>query len=109
MCTFALTLDDKLVEQAKPAFKDEKAMKDWLRTQMESLLRKKTSGTSSEKRKGKQKTEEFLKKLQELKNDREGFMKLPYLLSPCKWSDEELRDEYLDEKYGIMCEFAAKI
>lgn len=101
MCTFALTLDDKLVERVKPAFKSEKAMNEWLQAQMELLLRKKVSKTSSKKQKEKLSPEEFLKKLQELEGDKDGFVKMIELLPPSKISTEELLNEYYEEKYGI--------
>ena len=98
MCTFALTLDDKLVERVKPTFKSEKAMNEWLQAQMELLLRKKVSKTSSKKQKEKLSPEEFLKKLQELEGDKDGFVKMIELLPPSKISTEELLNEYYEEK-----------
>ena len=38
MCTYTLTLDDKLVEQASPMFRDKNAMQEWMQAQMEILF-----------------------------------------------------------------------
>jgi len=62
------------------------------------LLRKKVSKTSSKKQKEKLSPEEFLKKLQELEGDKDGFVKMIELLPPSKISTEELLNEYYEEK-----------
>lgn len=36
-----------------------------------------------------------------LENDPEGFLKLGAVLKPSPYSAEELRDEYISEKYGV--------
>ena len=36
-----------------------------------------------------------------LENDPEGFLKLAAVLKPSPYSAEELRDEYISEKYGV--------
>ena len=38
MCLYKISVDDKLVEQVKPAFRDEKAINDWLQSQVEVLF-----------------------------------------------------------------------
>lgn len=38
MCTYTFKLDDKLVEQARPMFRDNNAMQEWLQSQMEFLF-----------------------------------------------------------------------
>ena len=38
MCTYTFTLDDKLVERVRPAFRDDVALRKWLQSQMESLF-----------------------------------------------------------------------
>ena len=38
MCSYNITLDDTLVQKAKPSFADDKALKKWLQQQIEWLL-----------------------------------------------------------------------
>ena len=38
MCTYSFTLDDKLVERVRPAFRDDVALRKWLQSQMEALF-----------------------------------------------------------------------
>ena len=38
MCTYTLTLDDKLVEWARPMFRDQNDMQRWMQSQMEFLF-----------------------------------------------------------------------
>lgn len=38
MCTYNITLNDTLVEKARPAFPDDKALQSWLQEQMSIVL-----------------------------------------------------------------------
>lgn len=38
MCTYNITLNDSLVEKARPAFADDKALQSWLQEQMSMVL-----------------------------------------------------------------------
>ena len=38
MCTYNITLNDTLVEKARPAFPDDKALQKWLQEQMSIVL-----------------------------------------------------------------------
>ena len=38
MCTYSITLNDTLVEKARPAFPDDKALQNWLQEQMSIVL-----------------------------------------------------------------------
>lgn len=38
MCTYNILLDDALVEEARPAFADDKAMQRWLQEQVSAIL-----------------------------------------------------------------------
>ena len=38
MCTYSITLNDTLVEKARPAFADDKALQNWLQEQMSIVL-----------------------------------------------------------------------
>ena len=38
MCTYNITLNDTLVEKARPAFADDKAMQQWMQEQVSAAL-----------------------------------------------------------------------
>lgn len=38
MCTYSITLNDALVEKARPAFADDMALQEWLQEQMSIVL-----------------------------------------------------------------------
>ena len=38
MCTYSITLNDTLVEKARPAFADDKALQNWLQEQFSIVL-----------------------------------------------------------------------
>lgn len=38
MCTYNITLNDTLVEKARPAFADDKALQQWLQEQVSAIL-----------------------------------------------------------------------
>lgn len=38
MCTYNITLNDTLVEKARPAFSNDKAMQKWLQEQVSAIL-----------------------------------------------------------------------
>ena len=38
MCTYNITLNDSLVEKARPAFADDKALQRWLQEQVSAVL-----------------------------------------------------------------------
>ena len=44
MCTYNITLNDKLVEKARPAFEDENAFKRWLQEHVSAALELIASG-----------------------------------------------------------------
>ena len=60
MCTYTFTLDDKLVEKVRPAFADDKAIKNWLQSQIEVLFMQKAANFSP-KTKSSQKLSERLR------------------------------------------------
>ena len=53
MCTYNITLNDTLIEKARPAFADDKAMQQWLQEQvsaaLERLISKQMEAESAQK------------------------------------------------------------
>lgn len=53
MCTYSISVDDKLLEQVRPAFADNAEISSWMQSQIEALLLQvaaKVSDTHSGKR-----------------------------------------------------------
>ena len=48
MCTYSITLNDMLIEKARPAFDDENALQQWLQEQVSIALEKYIENTESE-------------------------------------------------------------
>jgi len=48
MCTYNITLNDTLVERARPAFGDDKALQKWLQEQVSAVLERFLSSQASE-------------------------------------------------------------
>ena len=93
-----MSFNDAVVDEMRPHFADEKAMLMWMQAGMERMMREyaaqfrnrtATDGT------------ELLRKLQAIPNTPEGFLALHTVLKPSSYSAEELRNEYISEKYGI--------
>ena len=95
MCAYTFTFDDKLIDSIRPRFANETAMKNWLQKEMELILIYHADTPNKQSKK------EILDKIMALKHDKDGLFKLPYILPPSKYTDEELIDEYLEEKYGL--------
>ena len=48
MCTYSITLNDMLIEKARPAFADENALQQWLQEQVSIALEKYIENTEYE-------------------------------------------------------------
>ena len=99
MCTYTFTFDDKLMDKLKPQFSSDEKMVHWLQKELETIVIRHTKVSKPNSKTCSKK--EFLAKLKELKNDKNGFLKLVDILPPSKYSAEELLNEYYEEKYGI--------
>lgn len=99
MCRYNIAIDDALMEEVRPHIDRDVAVQAWL----EELLRKALLNyadqfaDSSVSNHGKT----IVEQLKSLENDPDGLFKLDGILKPSQYSAEELRDEYLSEKYGI--------
>ena len=99
MCRYNIAIDDALMEEVRPHIDRDVAVQTWL----EELLRKALLNyaaqfaDSSVSNHGKT----IVEQLKSLENDPDGLFKLDWILKPSQYSAEELRDEYLSEKYGI--------
>lgn len=97
MCRYSLSFNDALVDEVRPHFTDEKALRLWMQTQMEQLMREYAAQFKKPSMSG----DQLLSKLKALGDTPEGFLMLDTVLTPSHSSLEELREEAYYEKYGI--------
>lgn len=99
MRTYNVKIDDAMFQSMQPYFKGEDAMQAWIEKQLHNVfvqfIRERSSPKSTTE------TNDVLEKLEAIKDDPDGFLKLADILRPSKYSAEELRDEYIEEKYGV--------
>lgn len=99
MCRYNIAIDDALMEEVRPHIDRDVTVQAWL----EGLLRKALLNYAAQfaapsvSNHGKT----IVEQLKSLENDPDGLFKLDGILKPSQYSAEELRDEYLSEKYGI--------
>ena len=98
MCTLSVKMDDKVIEQAKTLFKGDSAMQAWLEETLHKALLEYMRQYGTVKQDS---DESVYMRVKALENDPLGILKLGTILKPSKYSAEELRDEYISEKYGV--------
>ena len=98
MCRYSLAIDDALMEEVKPHIDNDVAVQAWLEEMLHKALLSYAERFASESR---NRGRDVVEQLKALENDPEGFFKLGTILKPSKYSAEELRDEYISEKYGV--------
>lgn len=87
------------MEMVRPHFEGDKELWAWVENVVDQAMKDYAAQFKSaiEEREN----ERIFLKIKALENDPEGFFKLGGILKPSKYSAEELRDEYLSEKYGV--------
>ena len=97
MCRYSLSFNDAVVNEVRPHFADEKALRLWMQTQMEKLMRE----YAAQFKEPSKSDDQLLYKLKALGDTPEGFLMLDTVLTPSHSSLEELREDAYYEKYGI--------
>ena len=100
MCTYNLRIEDKVIEMVRPHFDGESAMRAWIESQLEIIMKNYAMQFSMAPM-AEDKSEDIYQQVKALEHDPQGFFKLGNILKPSQYSAEELRDEYISEKYGI--------
>jgi hypothetical protein len=98
MCIYNVKIDDQVLEMAKPLFKGDSAMQAWLEETLHKALLEYMRQYGTVKHDS---DESVYMRVKALENDPLGILKLGTILKPSKFSAEELRDEYISEKYGV--------
>ena len=98
MCRFNLALDDALMEVARPTIGKDIAVQKWLEEMLHKALASYVEQVTS---KSQSRSEKLCEQVKALGDTPEGFFALHTVLKPSNCSAEELRDEYISEKYGV--------
>ncbi len=99
MCRYNIAIDDALIEEVRPHIGRDIAVQAWLEKFLHEALLSYAAQYADSSVSNHDK--EIVEQLKSLENDPDGLFKLGGILKPSVYSAEELRDEYLSEKYGI--------
>ena len=98
MCRFNIAVDDALLEEVRPHIGEEVAVQSWL----EEMLRKAlVSYVEQFSKESKARSEQICQQVKALGDTPEGFFGLHTVLKPSRYSADELKDEYISEKFGV--------
>ena len=102
MCTYSVSIDDAVMELAKPHFKGADAMKLWIEQQLQKVLVdyiNQFKDASHERAEG----DTIMAKLKAIEGDPDGFFKIAGILGRPRtgFSWEQLREEAANDRYGI--------
>ena len=101
MCTYTFTLDDRLIDRISPQFQGQEAMRQWLQQELELLIVQRAEKMANvlkpqDKEAARQRILEFTSgKRKTTLADLKGVM------AEATKSIEEMRSDYLTEKYGL--------
>lgn len=99
MCTCNIRINDEVMDMVKPHFEGDKELWAWLEKVVDQAMKDYAAQYRSAMEKSE--SELLCHRLKALENDPKGFLKLSKILKPSNYSAEDLRDEYISEKYGV--------
>lgn len=98
MTRYSIGIDDALMEEVKPHIGKDIAIQIWLEEMVHNALLSYAAQFATE---SKSRSERICQQVKALGDTPEGFFALHTVLKPSMHSPEELRDEYISEKYGV--------
>ena len=98
MCRYNLAIDDELMEEVKPHIDNGVAVQAWLEEMLHKALVSYAAQFTTQTRNHGRK---IVEQVEALGDTPEGFFGLHNVLKPSRYTAEELRDEYISEKYGV--------
>lgn len=84
MCTYSFSFNDTAIDRIRPAFKDDAAVQEWLQKKLEMLI-----------------MQFQVTPQQATRNSEHSLSHLRGIFADSKMTEEELKDEYLNKKYGV--------
>ena len=96
MCRYNIAVDDALMEEVRPLIGENEAVQAWLEEMLRKALMEYVEQFAKESMAH---SERICQQVQALGDTPEGFFGLHTVLKPSSYSAEELKDEYLSEKY----------
>ena len=99
MCTGNIRVSDEVMEMVKPHFGGDKELWAWVEKVVDKAMKDYAAQFKSAVEEND--NERIYQQIKALENDPEGFLKLSNILKPSIYSAEELRGDYLSEKYGV--------
>ena len=98
MCRYNIAIDDALMEEVKPHIGKDVEIQSWLEEMLHKALMSYAAQFASMPQNH---SEQIYRQLEALGDTPEGFFNLHTVLKPSHYTAEELRDEYISEKYGV--------
>ena len=95
-----MRIDDAMFQSMQPFFNGEDAMQTWIEQQLRNVFVQFVREQSATKVIPRD-ADDVLEKLEAINDDPDGFLKLGDILRPSPYSAEELRDKYIEDKYGV--------
>ena len=99
MCTGYIKINDEVMEMVKPHFHGDKELWAWVEKVVDQAMKDYAAQFNSSMENVENKR--IYQQIKALEKDPMGFLKLSSVLKPSKYSVEDLRDEYISEKYGV--------
>ena len=98
MCRYNIAVDDALMEEVRSHIDETVAVQSWLEEILHNAL---VSYVEQNTKESNARSERICQQVKALGDTPEGFFGLHNVLRPSSYSAEDLKDEYISEKYGI--------
>lgn len=98
MCRYNIAIDDTLIEELKYHIDKDIEIQTWLEDMLHKVILSYVAQFTTDSRSN---GERVCRQVEALGDTPEGFFGLPTVLKPSNTSANELRDEYISEKYGV--------
>ena len=99
MCTGNIKINDEVMEMVRPHFEGDKELWAWVENVVDQAMKDYAAQFTSALKDST--NERIYQQIKALEKDPKGFLKLNSILKPSQYSAEDLRDDYISEKYGV--------
>ncbi|MBQ8064827.1 MAG: hypothetical protein IJ200_04125 [Prevotella sp.] len=98
MCRYNIAVDETLMAEVRPHIGEDVAEEAWIEAMLQKAL---LSYVAQFETQAKSRSRQICQQVKALGDTPEGFFSLHTVLKPSSYTAEELRDEYISEKYGV--------